>query len=89
MAAEVPGRAAAGTEIARWSAKVLLGTAVVALIGGAIWYARSATVPLIVAALIATVLLPLIDWATRRGLPRGVAIAAGMLGVALIAVGLA
>jgi putative heme transporter len=89
MAAEIPGRAAAGTEIARWSAKLLLVTAAVALIGGAIWYARSATVPLIVAALIATQLLPLIDWATRRGAPRGVAIAAGMLGVALIAVGLA
>jgi putative heme transporter len=89
MAAESPGRAPAGTEIARWSAKVLLVTAVVLLIGGAIWYARSATVPLIVATLIGTQLLPLIDWATRRGLARGLAVAAGMIGVAVIAVGLA
>jgi putative heme transporter len=89
MAAVVPERAPAGTEIARWSAKVLLVTAVVLLIGGAIWYARSATVPLIVATLIGTVLLPLIDWATGRGVRRGVAVAAGMIGVLLIAVGLA
>jgi predicted PurR-regulated permease PerM len=89
MAAEVPERAPAGTEIARWSAKVLLVTAVVLLMAGAIWYARSATVPLIVATLIGTQLLPLIDWATRRGVPRGVAVAAGMIGVLLIAAGLA
>jgi putative heme transporter len=89
MAAEVPERAPAGTEIARWSANVLLVTAVVLLIGGAIWYARSATVPLIVATLIGTQLLPLIDWATRRGVRRGVAVAAGMIGVLLIAAGLA
>jgi predicted PurR-regulated permease PerM len=89
MAAVVPERAPAGTEIARWSAKVLLVTAVVLLIGGAIWYARSATVPLIVATLIGAVLLPLIDWATGRGVRRGVAVSAGMIGVLLIAVGLA
>ena len=89
MPAEVPGRSPAGTEIALWSAKVLLVTAVVLLIGGAIWYARAATVPLIVAALIGTQLVPLIDWSTRRGVPRGIAIAAGMIGVALIAGGLA
>ena len=89
MAAEVPEHAPAGTEIARWSVKVLLVTAVVVLIGGAIWYARSATVPLIVATLIGTQLLPLIDGATRRGVRRGVAVAAGMIGVLVIAAGLA
>ena len=82
------GRAAAGAEMARWSAKALLITAGVLLVGGAAWYARSATVPLIVAALIATQLLPLIEWASRRGVPRGLAVAGGMLGVVGIGVGL-
>ena len=53
MSTELPGRAAAGAEMARWSAKALLITAGVLLVGGAVWYARAATVPLIVAALIA------------------------------------
>ena len=66
MSTEPPGRAAAGAEMARWSAKALLITAGVLLVGGAVWYARAATVPLIVAALIATQLLPLIEIATRR-----------------------
>ena len=82
-------RAAAGAEMARWSAKALLITAGVLLVGGAVWYARSATVPLIVAALIATQLLPLIDWASSRGVPRGLAVAGGMLGVVGIGIGLA
>ena len=60
-------RSPAGTQMARWSAKALLITAGVFLVGGAIWYARSATVPLIVAALVSTQLLPLIGWADRRG----------------------
>ena len=50
--------------MARWSAKALLISAGVLLVGGAIWYARAATVPLIVAALVSTQVLPLIDWAT-------------------------
>jgi len=85
---EEPGRAAAGAEMARWSAKALLITAGVLLVGGAAWYARSATVPLIVAALVATQLLPLIEWASRRGVPRGLAVAGGMLGVVGIGAGL-
>jgi putative heme transporter len=85
----LPDRAAAGTEMARWSAKALLITAGVALVGGAVWYARAATVPLIVAALIATQLVPLIDLATRRGVPHGVAIAGGMLGVVALGCGIA
>ena len=75
--------------MAAWSAKALLITAGVFLVGGAIWYARSATVPLIVAALISTQLLPLIDLATRRGMSRGLAVAASVLGVIVIGVGLA
>jgi predicted PurR-regulated permease PerM len=75
--------------MARWSAKALLITAGVLLVGGAIWYARSATVPLIVAALISTQLLPLVGWATGRGVPRGLAIAASLIGVVVIALGLA
>ena len=59
------------------------------LVGGAIWYARAATVPLIVAALISTQLLPLIELATRRGMSRGLAVAASVLGVVVIGVGLA
>ena len=75
--------------MAAWSAKALLITAGVFLVGGAIWYARSATVPLIVAALISTQLLPLIELATRRGMSRGLAVAASLLGVVAIGVGLA
>jgi putative heme transporter len=75
--------------MAAWSAKALLITAGAFLVGGAIWYARSATVPLIVAALISTQLLPLIDLATRRGMARGLAVAASVLGVIVIGVGLA
>ena len=75
--------------MAAWSAKALLITAGVFLVGGAIWYARSATVPLIVAALLSTQLLPLIDLATRRGMARGLAVAASLLGVVVIGLGLA
>jgi predicted PurR-regulated permease PerM len=75
--------------MAAWSAKALLIAAGVFLVGGAIWYARAATVPLIVAALISTQLLPLIDLATRRGMSRGLAVAASVLGVVVIGVGLA
>jgi predicted PurR-regulated permease PerM len=75
--------------MARWSAKALLITAGWLLVGGAIWYARSATIPLIVAALISTQLLPLIAWATRRGVSRGLAVAGSLVLVVLIALGLA
>jgi predicted PurR-regulated permease PerM len=89
MFAEAPVRAAAGSAMARWSAKALLITAGVFLVGGAIWYARGATVPLIVAALVSTQLLPLIGWATSRGVSRGLAIAASLIGVVVITAGLA
>ncbi len=89
MSAEVPPRAAAGSAMASWSAKALLMTAGALLVGGAIWYARAATVPLIVAALISTQLLPLIGWATGRGISRGIAIAASLIGVVVITAGLA
>jgi predicted PurR-regulated permease PerM len=86
---QVPARVDAGAAMARWSAKALLCTAGVFLVGGAIWYARTATIPLIVAALVATQLLPLIELATARGLSRGLAVAASLLLVVLVAVGLA
>ena len=89
MSVEVRPRAAAGSAMAAWSAKALLITVGVFLVGGAIWYARAATVPLIVAALISTQLLPLIELATRRGMSRGLAVAASLLGVVVIGVGLA
>ena len=89
MSAEARPRAAAGSAMAAWSAKALLITAGVFLVGGAIWYARAATVPLIVAALISTQLLPLIELATRRGMSRGLAVAASLLLVVLVGVGLA
>ena len=89
MSAEVSARAAAGSALASWSAKALLITAGALLVGGAIWYARAATVPLIVAALVSTQLLPLIGWATSRGVSRGLAIAASLLGVVLVTAGLA
>ncbi len=75
--------------MAGWSAKVLLIAAGVLLVGGAVWYARAATVPLIVAALVSTQLLPLIDWATSRGISRGLAVAASMVAVLIIVAGLA
>ena len=75
--------------MARWSGNLLLITAGWFLVGGAIWYARGATIPLIVAALISTQLLPLIGWATSRGVPRGLAIAGSLVLVVLIALGLA
>ena len=75
--------------MAAWSAKALLITAGVFLVGGAVWYARAATVPLIVAALISTQLLPLIELATRRGMARWLAVVASLLGVVVIGVGLA
>jgi predicted PurR-regulated permease PerM len=74
--------------MARWSAKALLVTAGVLLVGGAIWYARAATVPLVVAALFATQLIPLVGWMTRRGVPRGLAIGASLLGVIAALIGL-
>jgi predicted PurR-regulated permease PerM len=89
MSVETPSRAAAGSAMAAWSAKALLVTAGAFLVGGAIWYARAATVPLIVAALISTQLLPLIELATRRGMSRGLAVGASMLLVVLAGVGLA
>src|SRR3954466_12537401 len=89
MSAEARPRAAAGSAMAAWSAKALLITAGVFLVGGALWYARAATVPLIVAALISTQPLPLIDGATGHRVPRGLAVAGSLLAVVLIGVGLA
>src|SRR4029078_13410704 len=67
MSADIRPRAAAGSARAAWSAMALLITAGVFLVGGAVWYARAATVPLIVAALVATQLLPLVALSARRG----------------------
>ena len=89
MSAEARPRAAAGSAMAAWSAKALLITAGVFLVGGAIWYARAATVPLIVAALISTQLLPLIELAVGRGMARWLAVALGMLLVVAAGLGLA
>jgi predicted PurR-regulated permease PerM len=83
---QMPG--SAGTQMARWSAKALLITGGVLLIGGLIWYARAATVPLIVAALISTQLIPLVHWAVRHRVPRGLAIAGAMLSLLLAVAGL-
>jgi putative heme transporter len=89
MSAEARPRAAAGSAMAAWSAKALLITAGALLVGGAIWYARGATVPLIVAALISTQLLPLIELATARGMPRWLAVVLSMLLVVFVGLGLA
>jgi predicted PurR-regulated permease PerM len=74
---------------ARLSLNMLLVAIGAFLVGGAVWYARSATVPLIVAALVATQVLPVVAWATRRGVPRGLAIAGSLLGVVVVTAGLA
>src|SRR5436190_8127608 len=89
MAAEVPARPGAGSAMASWSLRTLLITAGVLLVGGAVWYARAATVPLIVAALVSTQLLPAVTWATGRGVPRGLAIAGSLLGVVVVTAALA
>jgi predicted PurR-regulated permease PerM len=88
MSAKASARHDAGTAFAQWSAKALLIAAGLFLVGGVIWYARAATVPLIVAALVSTQLLPLVGWATARGVKRGLAIAASLLGVLAVAAGL-
>ncbi len=82
-------RAPAGEQMARWSAKALLVAAGILLVGGAVWYARGATVPLIVAALVSTQLVPLIGWATRKGVPSAAAVAGSMIGVVVVGAGLA
>lgn len=71
--------------MARWSAKALLIAGGVLLVGGLVWYARVATLPLIVAALVSTQLLPAVDWVTGRGVPRAMAVLGAML---LVAAGL-
>ncbi len=88
VAATTPTRAPAGEAMAKWSAKTLLIAAGVLLVGGAIWYARAVTVPLIVAALVSTQLIPLVEGATRRGVPRGLAITGAMLSVIVVVAGL-
>lgn len=75
--------------MARWSAKALLITGGVLLVGGLIWYARAATVPLIVAALVSTQLIPLVEWSVRHRVPRGLAIAGAMLTLLLVGLALA
>jgi putative heme transporter len=82
-------RGSVGATMARWSARALLISAGVFVVGGLTWYARAATVPLIVAALVATQLVPLVGWLTRLGVPRGLAIAGAMLAFVLAAAGLA
>ncbi|MBJ7519629.1 MAG: AI-2E family transporter [Solirubrobacteraceae bacterium] len=88
MAATTPTRAPAGEAMAKWSAKALLIAAGITLVGGAIWYARAVTVPLIVAALVSTQLIPLVEAGTRRGVPRGLAITGAMLSVLVVVGGL-
>lgn len=78
----------AGAQMASWSAKALLITAGAVLVGGALWYARAAAVPLIVAAILSTQLLPLVDALTRRRWPRGAAIALCMVAVVAVGAGL-
>jgi putative heme transporter len=89
MSAEAAARPDAGSAFAQWSAKALLVAAGVLLVGGVIWYARTATVPLIVAALVSTQLLPLVSWATGRGVRRGLAIAASLVAFLALTIGLA
>jgi predicted PurR-regulated permease PerM len=89
MAAEgLAARRETGDAIARWAVKAWLVVSAFFLVGGAIWYARSATIPLIVAALVATQLIPLVDWAIAHGWRRGLAITAAMLLVLVGFVGL-
>lgn len=70
------------------SAWLLAGVAVVLV--GAVWIAsltHTIVTPVIAAAVIASVMSPLVSWLHRRGLPRG--LAAALLLLAVVAVGLA
>jgi predicted PurR-regulated permease PerM len=88
MTSEPASALTAGAQMARWSTKALLVTAGVALVAGAVWYARAATVPIIVAALVSTQLIPLIGWMVSHRMSRGLAIALSLVGVVLAAIGL-
>lgn len=74
--------------MARWSVKALLIAAGVTLVGSIIWYARAVTVPLIVAALVSTQLIPLTNAMVRRRVPRGLAITVSMVSVIVVVAGL-
>jgi predicted PurR-regulated permease PerM len=74
--------------MARWSAKAILIFAGFLLVAGAFWYSRAATVPLIVAALLSTQLIPLIDLMARKGLKRGIGIGLTLIGVIIISAAL-
>jgi predicted PurR-regulated permease PerM len=71
-----------------FSAWLLVGVAVALL--GAIWLVsltHTIVMPVVTAAIIASVTVPLVDWLKRHGVPRGIGATLVFLGIALIGVG--
>jgi putative heme transporter len=71
-----------------FSAWLLVGVAVALL--GAIWLislTHTIVMPVVTAAIIASVTVPLVDWLKRRRVPRGIGATLVFLGIALIGVG--
>jgi predicted PurR-regulated permease PerM len=71
-----------------FSAWLLVGVGA-ALIGAIFLLAQTQTIvmPVVTAAIVASVTVPLVDWLKRRGLPRGVGAVLVFLGIVLIGVG--
>ncbi len=71
-----------------FSAWLLVGVAVALL--GTIWLlslTHTIVMPVVTAAIVASVTVPLVDWLKRRGVPRGIGATLVFLGIALIGVG--
>jgi predicted PurR-regulated permease PerM len=72
--------------VAAW---LLVGVA--AFLAGAVWLlalTQTIVIPVIVAAIIASVLSPLVDWLHRRGIPRAGGVVIVFLGVVVLGVGI-
>ena len=71
-----------------FSAWLLVGVGA-ALVGAIFLLAQTQTIvmPVVTAAIVASVTVPLVDWLKRRGLPRGVGAALVFLGIVLVGVG--
>ncbi|MGD7707838.1 AI-2E family transporter [Microlunatus sp. Y2014] len=77
-----------GLQIAAgWSWRMLIIAAAVLGVGYVLMYFSEVTVPVAVALLLAAMLQPLISWFERLGMPRGLAVAIGVVGGFLIVIG--
>jgi len=65
--------------VAAWSWRLLVIGAAVAVAGFLLWELRGVFIPIFVALMLATQLVPLAGWLVKRGLPRAVAVIASLL----------